>query len=71
MGVYAAMAGIGATVELLPGGVLTDALDWRWVFFINIPIGLAVSSPARNPSSRPSGPPAAWTYPEPSPAPAA
>lgn len=42
MGVYAAMAGIGATVELLPGGVLTDALDWRWVFFIDIPIGLAV-----------------------------
>ncbi|MDX2604280.1 hypothetical protein PV379_22910 [Streptomyces caniscabiei] len=42
MGVYAAMAGVGATVELLPGGVLTDAFDWRWVFFIDIPIGLAV-----------------------------
>ncbi|MFD6431775.1 MFS transporter [Streptomyces venezuelae] len=42
MGVYAAMAGIGATVGLLLGGVLTDALDWRWVFFVNIPIGLAV-----------------------------
>ncbi|KKD09201.1 MFS transporter [Streptomyces sp. WM6386] len=42
MGVYAAMAGVGATVGLLLGGVLTDALDWRWVFFINIPIGLAV-----------------------------
>jgi EmrB/QacA subfamily drug resistance transporter len=42
MGVYAAMGGAGATVGLLLGGVLTDALDWRWVFFINIPIGLAV-----------------------------
>lgn len=42
MGVYAAMAGVGATVGLLLGGVLTDALDWRWVFFVNIPIGLAV-----------------------------
>ncbi|WP_327692564.1 MFS transporter [Streptomyces sp. NBC_00459] len=42
MGVYAAMGGIGATVGMLLGGTLTDALDWRWVFFVNIPIGLAV-----------------------------
>ncbi|MCX4405426.1 MULTISPECIES: MFS transporter [unclassified Streptomyces] len=42
MGVYAAMGGVGATVGLLLGGALTDALDWRWVFFVNIPIGLAV-----------------------------
>ncbi len=42
MGVYAAMAGIGATAGLLLGGILTDVLDWRWVFFVNIPIGLAV-----------------------------
>ncbi|MEW1722884.1 MFS transporter [Streptomyces sp. NPDC093109] len=42
MGVYAAMAGLGSTVGLLLGGVLTDYLDWRWVFFVNIPIGLAV-----------------------------
>ncbi|MEK8170910.1 MFS transporter [Streptomyces sp. M19] len=42
MGVYAAMGGAGATVGLLLGGVLTDALDWRWVFFVNIPIGLTV-----------------------------
>jgi MFS family permease len=33
MGVYAAMGGVGATVGLLLGGVLTDALNWRWVFF--------------------------------------
>ncbi|MEV7392920.1 MFS transporter [Streptomyces sp. NPDC091215] len=42
MGVYAAMGGVGATVGLLLGGTLTDLLDWRWVFFVNIPIGLAV-----------------------------
>lgn len=42
MGVYAAMAGVGATVGLLLGGVLTDYLSWRWVFFVNVPIGIAV-----------------------------
>ncbi|MFC9863260.1 MULTISPECIES: MFS transporter [unclassified Streptomyces] len=47
MGVYAGMAGIGSTVGLLLGGVLTSYLDWRWVFFINIPIGLAVLAGTR------------------------
>ncbi|GAA4736789.1 MFS transporter [Phytohabitans rumicis] len=42
MGVYAAMAGLGSTVGLLLGGVLTDYLSWRWVMFVNVPIGLAV-----------------------------
>ncbi len=42
MGVYAAMAGLGSTVGLLLGGVLTDYLDWRWVMFVNVPIGLVV-----------------------------
>jgi hypothetical protein len=41
------MGGAGATVGLLLGGVLTDALDWRWVFFINIPIGPAVLAGTR------------------------
>ena len=47
MGVYAAMGGVGATVGLLMGGVLTDYLDWRWVFFVNIPIGLLVLAGTR------------------------
>ncbi|MFD7896702.1 MFS transporter [Streptomyces sp. NPDC059743] len=47
MGVYAAMGGVGATVGLLLGGVLTHVLDWRWVFFVNIPIGLAVLAGTR------------------------
>ncbi|MEU7588280.1 MFS transporter [Micromonospora sp. NPDC049230] len=42
MGVYAAMSGVGSTVGLLLGGVLTDYLNWRWVLFVNVPIGLAV-----------------------------
>ncbi|BBY55482.1 MFS transporter [Mycolicibacillus koreensis] len=42
MGVYAAMAGMGSTVGLLLGGVLTDSLSWRWVFFVNVPIAVAV-----------------------------
>ena len=42
MAVYAAMAGLGSTVGLLLGGVLTDYLNWRWVFYVNLPVGLVV-----------------------------
>ncbi|MFR9776114.1 MFS transporter [Micromonospora sp. MS34] len=42
MGLYAAMAGVGSTVGLLLGGALTEYLDWRWVFLINVPVGTAV-----------------------------
>ena len=41
-GVYAAMSGSGAAIGLLLGGLLTEYLSWRWVFFVNIPIGAAV-----------------------------
>ena len=43
MGVYAAMSGAGAAVGLLLGGVLTDKLDWRWVLFVNVPVGALVA----------------------------
>jgi MFS family permease len=39
---YGAVAGIGASVGLLLGGVLTDLISWRVGFFINLPIGLAM-----------------------------
>ncbi|MGI5519973.1 MFS transporter [Micromonospora sp. CA-259024] len=42
MGAWAAMAGIGSTIGLLLGGVITQYLDWRWVLLLNIPIGIAV-----------------------------
>ncbi|WP_313815776.1 MFS transporter [Citricoccus sp.] len=42
LSLYGAMSGIGIVIGLLLGGVLTDLLDWRWVFFINVPIGLVV-----------------------------
>jgi EmrB/QacA subfamily drug resistance transporter len=42
MAVYGAMSALGITIGVLLGGVLTGTLGWRWVFFINIPIGLAV-----------------------------
>ncbi len=42
MGVYAAMSIAGAAVGLILGGVLTTYLSWRWVFFVNVPIGITV-----------------------------
>jgi EmrB/QacA subfamily drug resistance transporter len=43
MGVYAAMSIGGAAVGLMAGGVLTTYLSWRWVFFVNVPIGIVVA----------------------------
>jgi EmrB/QacA subfamily drug resistance transporter len=38
--VYAAVSGAGAALGLLLGGVLTNYLSWRWVLFVNVPIGV-------------------------------
>ena len=47
MGVYAAMSISGAAVGLIAGGLLVNYLDWRWVLFVNVPIGLLVLTLAR------------------------
>jgi EmrB/QacA subfamily drug resistance transporter len=41
LGAFAAISGGGGAVGLLLGGFLVDALSWQWVFFINLPVGLA------------------------------
>jgi MFS family permease len=43
MGVYAAMSVAGGAVGLLAGGLLTTYASWRWVLFVNVPIGLAAA----------------------------
>jgi EmrB/QacA subfamily drug resistance transporter len=42
LAVWGAIAGVGGAVGLLLGGVIVELLSWRWVFFINVPIGAAV-----------------------------
>jgi EmrB/QacA subfamily drug resistance transporter len=39
MGVYSAMSGAGGALGLLLGGILTSYVSWRWIFFVNVPIG--------------------------------
>jgi EmrB/QacA subfamily drug resistance transporter len=41
LGIYGAASGSGAAAGVLLGGVLTSYLNWSWIFFINIPVGLA------------------------------
>src|SRR6186713_574590 len=40
LGVWGAVGGFGAAAGVLLGGILTDALSWEWIFFVNIPIGV-------------------------------
>ena len=42
MGVYSAMSGAGGAAGLLLGGILTSYVSWRWIFFVNVPIGAVV-----------------------------
>ena len=41
LGIWGALGGIGATTAWLIGGPIVDGLGWEWIFFINIPVGLA------------------------------
>lgn len=43
IGVYSFVASAGGSVGLLAGGVLTQSVNWHWIFFINLPIGIATA----------------------------
>ncbi len=43
IGVYAFVASAGGSVGLLAGGVLTESINWHWIFFINVPIAIATA----------------------------
>jgi EmrB/QacA subfamily drug resistance transporter len=43
IGVYAFVASAGGAVGLLAGGVLTQAINWHWIFFVNVPIGIVTA----------------------------
>ncbi len=42
MGVFGFVAAGGGSIGVLLGGILTDALDWHWIFLVNLPVGIAV-----------------------------
>jgi EmrB/QacA subfamily drug resistance transporter len=43
IGVYGFVASAGGSIGLLAGGVLTESINWHWIFFVNIPIGIATA----------------------------
>jgi EmrB/QacA subfamily drug resistance transporter len=55
IGVYAFVASAGGAVGLLAGGVLTQAINWHWIFFVNVPIGVATAVLARRLVDRDTG----------------
>ena len=55
IGVYGFVASAGGSIGLLLGGVLTDAISWHWIFFINLPIGIAVAYLAKRLVASPQG----------------
>src|SRR5687768_3927237 len=43
IGVYGFVASAGGSIGLLAGGVLTDLINWHWIFFVNLPVGAATA----------------------------
>ena len=43
IGVYGFVASAGGSIGLLAGGALTEAINWHWIFFVNLPIGVATA----------------------------
>jgi EmrB/QacA subfamily drug resistance transporter len=44
LGIYGAASGSGAAAGVLLGGVLTSYLNWSWIFFVNVPVGIAAAA---------------------------
>ena len=44
IGVYGFVASAGGSIGLLAGGVLTEAINWHWIFFVNLPVGIATAA---------------------------
>src|SRR3954447_2971789 len=43
IGVFGFVASAGGSIGLLAGGILTDLINWHWIFFVNVPIGLGTA----------------------------
>ena len=43
LGAWSSIAGVGVAAGPIAGGVLTDSLSWHWIFWVNVPIGIAVA----------------------------
>jgi len=43
IGVYGFVASAGGSIGLLAGGALTEAINWHWIFFVNVPVGVATA----------------------------
>jgi EmrB/QacA subfamily drug resistance transporter len=56
IGVFSFVASAGGSVGLLAGGVLTQTLNWHWIFFINLPVGVATALAATRLLDRDRGP---------------
>jgi EmrB/QacA subfamily drug resistance transporter len=44
IGIYAFVASAGASIGLLAGGVITQGINWHWIFFVNVPIGFVAAA---------------------------
>jgi EmrB/QacA subfamily drug resistance transporter len=55
IGVFSFVAAAGGSIGLLAGGVLTEALSWHWIFFVNVPIGIVTGVLARRLLAREDG----------------
>ncbi len=55
LGIWSAMAAVGGASGALFGGILTDLLSWRWIFYVNVPIAAATLVAARRRARRDPG----------------